>query len=80
MSHPLAMSVMRNGTFCTTIMVRKKRGGKSGHAQAITSGHVTSSSVHVTSGDVTSGSTSSNVALAVPLYYYRVCYESYHID
>ena len=61
MSHPLAMSVMRNGTFCTTIIVRKKCGGKSGHAQAITSGHVTSRSGHVTSGDVTSGSTSSHL-------------------
>ena len=36
-SHPVAMSVMRNGTICTTI-VGKKRGEKtltSGHAQNI---------------------------------------------
>jgi hypothetical protein len=36
-SHPVAMllPVMRNGTFCTTTIVRKKRGEKSGHAQNI---------------------------------------------
>ena len=40
---------------------KKKVRGESGHAQAITSGHVTSSSGYVTSGDVTSGSTSSHL-------------------
>jgi hypothetical protein len=59
-SLPVAMlpPVMHNGTFCTTTIVRKKRGKKSGHAHAITSGHVTSGYIisgHVISSDVTSG-------------------------
>jgi hypothetical protein len=29
-SHPVAMSVMHNGTFCTTTIIRKKTRGKSG--------------------------------------------------
>jgi hypothetical protein len=46
-SHPVAMSVMRNGTFCTT-MVRKKAREPVAHAHVITS-------VRASSGDVTSG-------------------------
>ena len=56
-----------NGTFCTTTLVRKKRGENdvtsgrvtaitSSHVTHVTSGHVTSD--HVTSDDVISGSTS----------------------
>ena len=48
-SHPVAMSVMRNGTYCTTTIVRKKRGNRlrtrslpvmtaSGHVTDVTSG------------------------------------------
>ena len=65
-SHHVAMllSVMSNGTFCTTTIVRKKaRGGTSGHAHNIlpvitslpvTWLHVTSFPVRAASGDVTS--------------------------
>ena len=57
--------INNNGTFCTTTIVRKKRGenyGTSGHVTGVTSGHETdvTSGYHGTSGhvtDVTSGST-----------------------
>jgi hypothetical protein len=55
-SHPVAMPVMRNGTFCTTI-VRKKAREPVAHWHAITSGRVTSLPVRAASDDVNSGST-----------------------
>ena len=52
-SHPVAMSGMHNGTFCTTTIVRKKtRGGGIRACAEHTS--VTSLSVRAASGDVTS--------------------------
>jgi hypothetical protein len=64
-SHPEAMllSVMSNGTFCTTTIVKERRGCTSGHAQNIlpvmtslpvTWFHVASFPVRAASGDVTS--------------------------
>jgi hypothetical protein len=48
-SHPVAMllPVMRNGTFCTTTMVRKKAREYAEHTSGydVTSGHVTSCDV-----------------------------------
>jgi hypothetical protein len=71
MSHPVAMSIMRNGTFCTTI-VRKKRG----NLLRMRRTYFRSCNFRSkTSGDVTSGSsTSSNATLAVLIYYLHITY------
>jgi hypothetical protein len=44
-SHPVAMLVMRNGTFGTTTIVRKKNAGTGCACAEHTSGHVTSGEV-----------------------------------
>ena len=62
-SHPIAMSVMRNGIFCTATIVRKKRGNRLRmRTRSLQSGPlpvmsftVNAASGHMTSGDVTSG-------------------------
>ena len=54
MGYPVSISVMRNGTFCTTTIVRKKRGNRL--RMRTPSLTVRAASGHVTSGDVTSGS------------------------
>jgi hypothetical protein len=73
-SHPVAMLVMHNGTFCTTTIVRKNAGTCCACAEH-TSGHATSCeiiSVRAASGDVTSGSSSSNATLAVLIYCFDI--------
>jgi hypothetical protein len=67
-SHPVAMSVMRNGTICTTS--RKKARGKNSHFRActehtsvtdVTSGHVRSGSLPITSSHACTMSQSSRL-------------------
>ena len=73
-SHPVAMlhPVMRNGTLCTTTIVRKMHVNRlCMHTRSlpVTWLPVTSFPVRVASCDVNSGSSSSNATLTVPIYY-----------
>jgi hypothetical protein len=69
-SHPVAMSVMRNGTFCTTTIVRKKARKPVAHAHAITS-VMSLPGPHPVAPP---GSTPWNATLSVLIYYFRLSF------